>query len=811
MADLYSVIAGIQPDQQDILEAELLAKQILEANFQELDLREGTGIRDLVLRPSAFLLALCKKGYDAYFAQNTLAGVTDTTPTEIVDDLMGNLFLTRNLGTYAVINARLYFARAKNVSLTQDISFSTDGKILFYPLQNAAFSSSALSYDSYHNEWYIDVDLQAESPGTNYNIGEGSLLYFTNFDPYFLHAEINYLRESSTESETNSQFLSRASTSISTRNLINKPSILSNLAANFNTIPNIISIGAGDEEMYRDLVKVKMDPLAAVAVTNISFGSGLVTVYLPNHGFVTGQSVVVSGANPGDYNGTFVVTVVNTGTFTYHISTSAATATVLPTIQAVETDLYLHQGGTVDVYCDSDLITKISQHTLDGSGVAEIDGPVIKIVRSSVSGGSSADTVPLAPVVSYLSHDPTDHTKFYSTASGLVTGDVVAISGMEQSVSVTSMVCNPGSSYVTATCPGHPISSLGSLITIAGAFPVEYNGDFVGFYLDANTFTYSVPTRISLAASGTMVVKNRGLTMDQYPSGTAFGGVTQSGSYFNVAMPNLWTGVAITGTTPVITHEPPFTVSYPSHTSRNDVVFQVNSSTPQTKNQLYMPGNPLSVGRYVQISGSTNALNNQTWKVDSRLDADTVNIVGTVDNGYVAGTGFVTAKFVNPVLDTGFSTRQVATISYGSAQANRTVSLQTTSFSNVANVQQYLESPTNRVLCGDLLARGFDVYLLDISLTVYNSAAPTTGQAQLLINKYLTSLTPGSVFLVSELVAMLNAGGIINLRTPVSITATFHQRDMFPFAPTQILDVFSPGSSMSIYLLNSVATSSMAV
>lgn len=161
MSDLYSVITGLEPNQQDILEAELLAKQILEAQFPDMDLREGTGLRDLVLRPAAFILALCKKGSDAYFSQNTLAGVTDSTPTETIDDLLGNLFLTRKTGTYAVINARLYFARSKSVSLNQDTSFSTDGSILFFPITNAAYPASALTYDSYQNEWYLDVDLQA--------------------------------------------------------------------------------------------------------------------------------------------------------------------------------------------------------------------------------------------------------------------------------------------------------------------------------------------------------------------------------------------------------------------------------------------------------------------------------------------------------------------------------------------------------------------------------------------------------------------------------------------------------------------------
>jgi hypothetical protein len=166
MADLYSVISGIEPDSQDIVEAELLAKQIIEANFPDIDLREGTGVRDLVLRPSAFLLALCKKGYDYYFSQNTLAGIDDNSPTDVVDGLLGNLFLTRNTGTYATISVRLYFARQKSVSLTTSTSFSTDGSLLFFPAATTTYPALALQYDSYQNEYFLDVDLIAGEKGS---------------------------------------------------------------------------------------------------------------------------------------------------------------------------------------------------------------------------------------------------------------------------------------------------------------------------------------------------------------------------------------------------------------------------------------------------------------------------------------------------------------------------------------------------------------------------------------------------------------------------------------------------------------------
>ena len=85
MSNLYSVIPSLTPNAQEVIEAELLAKQILEAEFPDLDLREGTGLRDLILRPTAYAMALLRKSTDYYFAQNTIKGVNDTTDTEIVD------------------------------------------------------------------------------------------------------------------------------------------------------------------------------------------------------------------------------------------------------------------------------------------------------------------------------------------------------------------------------------------------------------------------------------------------------------------------------------------------------------------------------------------------------------------------------------------------------------------------------------------------------------------------------------------------------------------------------------------------------
>ena len=62
--DLYSVIPGIQPSQQDLLEGQLLAVQILQAKYPTLDLREGTGLRDTLIQPAGMALAVLRLALD---------------------------------------------------------------------------------------------------------------------------------------------------------------------------------------------------------------------------------------------------------------------------------------------------------------------------------------------------------------------------------------------------------------------------------------------------------------------------------------------------------------------------------------------------------------------------------------------------------------------------------------------------------------------------------------------------------------------------------------------------------------------------
>lgn len=798
MSNLYSVIPALTPTSAEIVEAELLAKQVLEAEYPTLDLREGTGLRDLVLRPVAYAFALLKKANDYYFAGNSISGVNDSTNSEMVDDILSNWFLTRNTGTQAVINARMFFARSKNVTIPSSVYFSTDGELKFYPSSTQTFQASSLSYDSYQNEYYVDVELVAENPGTQYNIGEGSLLYFTNFDPYFLHGEINYLAQISTDPETNTQFINRASSAISTRNLINRPSVLSNLQETFNMLSRIQVIGYGDFGMIRDQLKAVFDPEAKRTLSSLGQTGGVATATLVNHGYEVGQQVTFTNALPSEYNTSFVITTITANTFTFNISAGVGSVTQLPYVQSKTDPALIHMGGKVDVYCGDDVSTSLVQLTTDSHGVGYLTGPIMSYTRSALSGGVDDDTIPFERTIATQSVSLNANTATLSvttpTAHGLSNGAVLNVAGVTQTKTLTSLTCE--NLVVTATLANHGLTT-GMKVVVSGATPDGYNGTHTITRINSSTFSYVVSINILENATGTLLISNPEV-VNSFPI------VYTGTSTFNIVFPVFWANATNSIVDLALTQPTAYTITYPNLITKT-LVSLTGSGTIATAT---LQNHGYAVGRYVTITGATPSYYNGTFKILT-VDSNTFTY-DTRSTISANATGTLTSTATEPSKDVGFSTRQSLRVDFGAGYANSTATFEIRYFTYVDDVQTYLEQTNVHILCGDYLARGFNVYMLDVDAAVYDVAAPTTDLVFTTTQSFLKTLAPGSVFVLSDLVTELTNAGITNLQTPLGVTYKYYHRDLVAPTSGTILDYLDPLDNTNVFMVNSVNTRSLA-
>lgn len=650
MADLYSVLPGIQVSADEMKEAELIATQILTAQYPDLDLREGTGARDLVIRPTATLLAMVQKALVHYFSNNTIKVVTNDSPQETVDRILSNWFLSRKIGTKAVINARLYFARQKAIVVSSDVYFSPDNTLKFFPTSAISVTTGQLTFDSNNNEYYYDLDLAAEQEGSNYNISSGSLLYFSNFDPFFLHAEINFLKATAVATETNTDFITRAQTAISTRNLINNRSITSKMLGDFALLQGVSTIGYGDPEMIRDQIQAYVPALTPPYV-------------------------------------------------------------------------FSHSGGCCDVYSRVPLTSGIVQYTADALGKVQIGGAIYKFSRSQISGSAVADTLP-----------------FYITK---------AVTSITRTTTVATVTTTLAHGFTT-----------GDSITIIGASPAGYNGTFVIAGAAGSTFTYTVPNTLTTPATGTITANKQ---------------VPYTASNFYSATQTLTT-LASGGTTTA-------TATLNSH--------------------------GLSAGRYVTIVGATPAGYNGTFLINS---ATQNTFTYTCPNALSSpASGTITATATIPAQDYGFSNRAIQVADYGVSFANQTASFLISYFQDIDGLQDYLELETQRVVCADLLARGFNIYVLNFGITAYNGPSPDATICSNTIKAYLSTLVPGQIFIMADLVAKLNTAGVGTIQTPLGVTYTFYHRDLITPITGTILDFHHSNDRTAIYVLGTVTTNNTTV
>lgn len=293
---IFSIIDGLTVGQEDIIEAELFAEQYLSAQFPTYDFRQGTALRDMTVRPNATLLALVNKAIKFYFDDTDIINITNATDSDIVDNRLSNFFITRKTGDSSVVKARLYFSFPTTTPISTIIpstaSFSVDNSTMFYPKGSISVNPDPgvllraddrfyFLYDSASELHYVDVDLKAQVADSGADLTEGDLLYFSIFSPYFVSGSILYLMSSAIEAETNEEMVNRSYSSISTRNLINTPSIEASITDQFNYAGEVYPAGLGNKDLYRDIIAItRVEPDAIPGTIQYYHRGGHVDIYV---------------------------------------------------------------------------------------------------------------------------------------------------------------------------------------------------------------------------------------------------------------------------------------------------------------------------------------------------------------------------------------------------------------------------------------------------------------------------------------------------------------------------------------------------
>ncbi|MFI5381383.1 MAG: lamin tail domain-containing protein, partial [Tepidisphaerales bacterium] len=228
-------------------------------------------------------------------------------------------------------------------------------------------------------------------------------------------------------------------------------------------------------------------------VTSLTASGTTVTATMAGHGFLNGDQVMIAGASPASYNGSFTIANVTANTFTYALSAapsvSPATGAMLAAHQYTGASLTVTSlkatGTSIKATVTSHGFSNGDLVQISGASPAEYNG---SFTIANVTTNTFTYTLAAAPSVSSATGTMSAARQYTQSTGPTQTVSALAASG----TTVTAMAANHG-------------YSAGDRVLIVGALPVEYNGRFTIAGVTANTFTYALAaTPSASSASGSM-------------------------------------------------------------------------------------------------------------------------------------------------------------------------------------------------------------------------------------------------------------------------------------------------------------------
>lgn len=214
--------------------------------------REGSALRDLAVKPLIGLLSPYTTELEAIRDNMSFANFENLTE-DAADALASNLFVTRKSGDVATGVVRVYFEQPVITVIPAEIEFVSAQGLRFYSVQEVSITAEEMALNFDNGLYYVDVLVEGEAVGADYNIGAGSITRATSPLPAGVTAVINPNDfAGGNNSETNQELKDRIETAITVRDLVTKKGITYVMPELFTFIKDIRPIGFRDEEMLRD-------------------------------------------------------------------------------------------------------------------------------------------------------------------------------------------------------------------------------------------------------------------------------------------------------------------------------------------------------------------------------------------------------------------------------------------------------------------------------------------------------------------------------------------------------------------------------
>lgn len=245
--------------------AKNILTQFLRDSSYSGSMEDGTGLYDIIIKPSALLYTLFKQNTEKTYAYLSLdkakeakSKLSEDEYNSAVDGILSNWFIKRNAGRPTYGTVRLWFSKIPElISYKKGAIVAQCGEVNLSACASCAYGtdqySSVVNTVNRRTEYYIDVPVQSVE-NTSVLITTDSSVTANPQDIYYLNATVPADFTPGMEREDSDSLIARSEKVITTRELITDRAICTVLTSNFSEIQRIYVSGHGDPEMLRDVV-----------------------------------------------------------------------------------------------------------------------------------------------------------------------------------------------------------------------------------------------------------------------------------------------------------------------------------------------------------------------------------------------------------------------------------------------------------------------------------------------------------------------------------------------------------------------------
>jgi len=249
---IQPLLDRLGPDPYDVPVRDFIIGR-LQTEFPELVVQDGEPIDDYAVKIMQILLEPFRRQIRQVSNNQSVANPEILNETE-ADNLGANYFLTRELGSFASGQTRLYYS-APQFSQVAPVNVITTGSGLrFFPVETQAITLDRMLFNVEDNLYYQDVICRAEEQGTDYNIAENTLTSIQDM-PAVVRVSNPSPFTGGEFRESTEDFLARVEQSLTEKSLVTLRGIRARLFDVFESIRLIAVTGMGDPEMERDILE----------------------------------------------------------------------------------------------------------------------------------------------------------------------------------------------------------------------------------------------------------------------------------------------------------------------------------------------------------------------------------------------------------------------------------------------------------------------------------------------------------------------------------------------------------------------------